>query len=77
MFNSIDCISFIQLKYLTMAMTMAISSQTKWDEEIKRNDTRWGEMNNNVNEEYLKCQLKAEHEYDSLFSDTVEVNPGN
>ena len=32
-------------------------------------------MNNNVNEEDLKCQQKAEHEYDSLFSDTVEVSP--
>ena len=30
-------------------------------------------MNNNVNEEDLKCQQKAEHEYDSLFSDTVEA----
>jgi hypothetical protein len=32
---------------------------------------RWGEVNKNVNEEDLKCQQKAEHEYDSLFSDTI------
>ena len=32
-------------------------------------------MNNKVNEEDLKCQQKVEHEYDSLFSDTVEVSP--
>ena len=56
------------------ANAMAISSQNKWDEEIKWNDTRWGEVNNKVNEEDLKCQQIAEHEYDSLFSDTVEVS---
>jgi hypothetical protein len=39
-----------------------------------RNNTRWCEVNNNVNEEDLKSQQKAEHEYDSLFSDTVEVH---
>ena len=34
------------------------------------------EVNNNkMNEEDLKCQQKAEHEYDSLFSDTVEGSP--
>jgi hypothetical protein len=32
-------------------------------------------MNNNVNEEDLKCQQKAEHKCDSLFSDTVKVIP--
>ena len=31
-------------------------------------------MNNKVNEEDLKCLQKAEHENDSLFSDTVEVS---
>jgi hypothetical protein len=34
---------------------------------------RWGEVNKNVNEEDLKCQQKAEHEYDSLFSDTIRL----
>jgi hypothetical protein len=28
-------------------------------------------VNKNVNKGELKCQPKAEHEYDSLFSDTV------
>jgi hypothetical protein len=32
-------------------------------------------VNNNVNEEDLKCQQKAEHKYDSLFSDTIKVSP--
>jgi hypothetical protein len=36
---------------------------------------RWGEVNKNVNEEDLKCQQKAEHKYDSLFSDTIKVSP--
>jgi hypothetical protein len=36
---------------------------------------RWGEVNKNVNEEDLKCQQKAEHEYDSLVSDTIKVSP--
>jgi hypothetical protein len=31
-------------------------------------------VNKNVNEEDLKCQQKAEHEYDSLFSDTIKVS---
>jgi hypothetical protein len=30
-------------------------------------------VNKNVNEEDLKCQQKAEHKYDSLFSDTVRL----
>jgi hypothetical protein len=30
-------------------------------------------VNKNVNEEDLKCQQKAEHEYDSLFSDTIRL----
>jgi hypothetical protein len=34
-------------------------------------------VNNNVNEEDLKCQQKAEHKYDSLFSDTIKVSPKN
>ena len=55
-------------------MDLTIYSEHKWDEEIKWNDTRWGEVNNNVNEEDLKCQQKAEHEHGSLFSDTVEVS---
>jgi hypothetical protein len=33
------------------------------------------EVNNNVNDEDLKCQQKTEHEYDSLFSDTINVSP--
>ena len=32
-------------------------------------------MNNNAYEEDLKCQQKDELEYDSLFSDAVEVSP--
>ena len=32
-------------------------------------------MNNKMNEEDLKCQQKDELEYDTLFSDTVEVSP--
>jgi hypothetical protein len=40
-----------------------------------KNEMIWGEMNNNVNEKGLKCQQKAAHEYDSLFSDTVKVSP--
>ena len=32
-------------------------------------------MNNKMNEEDLKCQQKAENEYDSLFSDSFEVSP--
>jgi hypothetical protein len=31
-------------------------------------------VNKNVNEEDLKCQQKAEHEYDNLFSDTIKVS---
>jgi hypothetical protein len=42
----------------------------QWDEQIKWNYMRWGKVNNNVNEEDLKCQHN-----DSLFSDTVEVSP--
>jgi hypothetical protein len=36
---------------------------------------RWGEVNNDVNEEDLKCQQKAEHQYDSLFGNTIKVSP--
>jgi hypothetical protein len=35
----------------------------------------WGEVNNNVNKEDSKCHQKAEHENDSLFSDTAKVSP--
>ena len=49
--------------------------KNKWDEEIKWDDTIWGEMNNKMNEEGLKWQQNAEHEYDSLFNDAVEVSP--
>ena len=49
--------------------------KNKRDEEIKWDDTRWGEVNKNVNEKDLKCQQTAELEYDTLFSDTVEVSP--
>jgi hypothetical protein len=33
-------------------------------------------LNKNVNEEDLKCHQKAEHEYDSLFSDTIRPRRG-
>jgi hypothetical protein len=36
---------------------------------------RWDDVNKNMNEEDLKCQQKAEHKYDSLFSDTIKVSP--
>jgi hypothetical protein len=36
---------------------------------------RCSEVNNNVNEEVLKCQQKAEHEFDSIFSETFKVSP--
>jgi hypothetical protein len=32
-------------------------------------------VNNNVNEEDLKCHRKTEHEFDSLFSDTAKISP--
>jgi hypothetical protein len=34
-------------------------------------------VNNNVSDEDLKCQQKAEHEYDSSFSDIVKVSQLN
>jgi hypothetical protein len=32
-------------------------------------------VNKNVHEEDSKCQQKAEHKYDSVFSDIIKVSP--